>query len=63
MFALIKKMFIGLLSACTIRSFRESLAFDCKEPIKGISLDNPPCQTRPTLVDISSNETLLSVYC
>ena len=59
MFTFIKKIFIGLLSACTVVSFGESLAFSNFEGrLKCISLSNRPCQTRPTIVDISLNETL-----
>ena len=54
-----QKMFIGLLSACTIGSFGEILASYSKESIKWVSLNNRPCQARPTLIDINSNETLL----
>ena len=43
-------MFIGLLSTCTIGSFRELLACNC------ISLNNQSCQARPILVNISSNQ-------
>ena len=47
MFVFIKKMLIGLSSACTIGSFGASLASK-----------HQPCQTRPTLVNINSYETL-----
>ena len=40
MFRFIQKMFIGLLSVCTIGPFSESLASNSQEPIKGISLTN-----------------------
>ena len=59
MFGFIKKMFIVLFSVCTIGRFGESLAFNSKGPIKCISLNNQPYQTKPGLVDIISNETLI----
>ena len=49
-------MFIGLLNTLTT-SFHESLASVSKGSIKCVSLNNRPCQARPTLVDINSNET------
>ena len=51
-------MFIGLLSACTTKSFGESLASNSKGHIKCVSLDNLTYQTRPTLVNTNSNERL-----
>ena len=53
-----KKMFIGLLSVCTIGSFGESLVSNSKGPIKCVTLNNRPCQAIPTLVNINSDETL-----
>ena len=53
MFGFIKKMFIGLLSPCTI-SFDESLVSNLKGPIKCAPLDNQPCQTRLTVVNVTS---------
>ena len=35
-------MFIGILSACTIGSFGESLVSNSKWPIKCVSLNNHP---------------------
>ena len=58
----IKKMFIGLLSACTIVSFDRSLASNPEGPMKCVSLNNQPCQGRPTIVDLNANETLLYPY-
>ena len=58
MFRFIKKIFIGLLSVCTIKRFGVSLVFNYKKPIKCLSLNNQPCQTKPTLVNISFGETL-----
>ena len=52
------KMLVGLLSFCTIGIFCESLVSISKGPIKCIFVDNHPCQARPTLVDINSDETL-----
>ena len=57
-FGFIKKMFVGLLSICTIGSFGKSLASNLKGPIAYVSLNNQSCQTRPTLVNINSDETL-----
>ena len=34
MFGFNKKMFIGLLSACTLESFYESLVSNSKRPVK-----------------------------
>ena len=58
MFGCIKKMFIGLLSIYTIRSFGESLVSNLKGPVKRVSLNNHPCQVRPTLLNMNSDETL-----
>ena len=58
MFEYIKEIFIELLSACTIGSFGESLASNSDGRLKCISLSNRQCQTRRTLNDINSNETL-----
>ena len=58
MFGFIKKMFIGLSSVCTMGHFCESLTFNSKAAIKCVSLSNNPCQARPTLVNINSDETL-----
>ena len=58
MFGSMKIVFIGLLSVCTIKRFSRSLPSNYKETIKCVSLNNQPCQVRPTLVDIKSNENL-----
>ena len=50
-------MFIGLLSACTIRSFVDSLAFHYKG-----SINNRPCQARSKVVDTNSNQTPLYLF-
>ena len=64
MFLFIKKMSSELLSAGTLGIFRKSLAFNSKGTLKLVSLNNEPCQTRPTVVNIDSDETLfLSIYC
>ena len=55
----ILKIFIGLLSAFTRAIFGESLTSNSDGCMKCVSLYNQPCQARPTLVDISSNEILL----
>ena len=51
-------MFIGLLSACAIRSFGESLVSNSEGRIKWVSLNNRPCQAEPILININSNKTL-----
>ena len=51
-------MFIGLLSACTIATFGESLAFNSERDIKYVCVKNRPYQTRLTLVDKNLNKTL-----
>ena len=51
-------MFIGLLSVYAIVSFSWSLASNSKRPIKCLSLNNQPCETRLTLVDINPHEVL-----
>ena len=48
-------MFIGLLSVYTIASFSRLLAYNSKEIIKCVSLNNWSCQARPTLLDINSD--------
>ena len=53
-----KKLFIALLSACTIGSFGASLASNCKKPLKFLSLNNQPCQTRY----INSDEFLFYLF-
>ena len=53
-------MFIGLLSICTIGSVSKSLASYSEAYLNFISLDNWPCQAKPTLVNINSNQPL---YC
>ena len=57
MFGFIKNMFIVLLSVYTIGCFAASLAPNYKEPIKCVSLNSKPCQTRPAIVNINSDET------
>ena len=52
-------MFIGLLSVCIIGNFCESLAFNSGDPIKFISLNNLPCKTRLTLIEINPNKKFL----
>ena len=51
-------MFIGLLRALTTTRLGDSLASNSKGSIKCVSPNNRPCQTRPTLIDIHSNEPL-----
>ena len=50
----IEKLFIELLSFCTIRSFCESLTFNSTGSTKYVSLNNKPCQARLILVNINS---------
>ena len=58
MFGCIKKLFFRLLSIWATGTFDSLLATNYKEPIKCVYLNNPPCQTRPTIVNINSGETL-----
>ena len=58
MFGFIQKLFIGLLSGCISGRFDWSLASNSKGPIKCVSLNNRPCQARPKLVIMNSNEPL-----
>ena len=58
MFRLIKKVFITLLITCTTGLFDGSLASNSKGHIKCVSSNKQPCQARPTLVDIISDEIL-----
>ena len=51
-------MFVGLLSVYAIVSFSGSLASNSKQPMKCLSLNNQPCETRLTLVDINPQEVL-----
>ena len=62
MFGFIKKMFIELLTICTIIFFGESLASNSEGRIKYVSPKNLLCQARPTPVDINSNETLFNPF-
>ena len=62
MFRFIKKMSSELLSAGTLGIFGKSLAFNSKVTLKLVSLNNEPCQTRPTVVNIDSDETLFFIY-
>ena len=56
-------MFIGLLNVCTIEGFGKSLVSKSKGPIKCLTLNNRPCQSRPTRANINSDETrVLSIY-
>ena len=56
-------MLAGLLNACTSRSFSASVASNSEGCIKCVSLTKRPCQFRPTLVNITSNETrFLYIY-
>ena len=59
---LLKKMFFELLSDCTIRSFSKALVSNSQELIKCVSLTNRPCEVRPTLVKINSNESFFDSF-
>lgn len=59
MFRFFEKMFIRLLSVFTVGSFGESLVPNLEGPITCVSLNNHPCQSKPTLANINSNEALL----
>ena len=62
MFGSMKKIIIRLLSVCTIGSFEESLVFNSKGPMKCLTLNNQPCQARPMVVNINSDETLFCPF-
>ena len=57
MLGFIEKLFIGLLSAYTIRDFGELLAPNSNGPIKCVSLNNLRRKTRATHFNISSDQT------
>lgn len=48
----------GLLQACKIRRFSESLAYKSKGRIKSVSINNTTWQTRATLVNINFDKTI-----
>ena len=58
MFVVIENIFIWLLKVCTVKSFGELLASNFEGSIKCVSLNNRPCQARPTNVNSSFNITL-----
>ena len=60
MFGFIRKIFIEILSG--IGSFGELLASNSETPMKCVSLNNELCQTRPTIVNINSDETLFCPF-
>ena len=62
MFGLSKKEFSGLLSVCTTVRFSGSLASNSKGSTKCVSLNNQPCQARPTLVGTSLNSDQ-TIFC
>ena len=62
MFGFTKKLFIELLSAYKIVNFDKPLGSNSKESIKCVSLNNQPCQSRPTLVGINYNKDFLYPY-
>ena len=53
---LIYLMFIGVINACTTGSFGVSLTSSSDGCVKCVSLNNRPCQVRPGLFNINSNE-------
>ena len=58
MFGFNKKISIGFLRIHTIGNLSESLLSNSEESIKCVSLNNQPCQARPTLVNVNSNKPL-----
>ena len=60
MFEFITKIFIGLLSVFEQVSFNGSLP--SKDPTKCLTLSIRPCQARPTVVNINSDETFFIIY-
>ena len=58
MFGFDKKISIGFLRIHTIGNISESLLSNSEESIKCVSLNNQPCQARPTLVNVNSNKSL-----
>ena len=62
MFQFIKNLFIRLLFVYIIGSFGESLPSILKGATKCVSLNNQPCQARPTLVDINTSKTLFHLF-
>ena len=57
-----KKIFIRLLRVCAVGRFGESLASNCKEIIKRVSLNKQPCQARAALVNINSDKTFIYLF-
>ena len=55
---LLEKMFIGLLSICTVVRFSSSLQSNYKEPMKCVTFNNRPCQAIPTLASMNSDKIL-----
>ena len=58
MFGFDKEISIGFLRIHTIGNLSESLLSNSEESIKCVSLNNQPCQARPTLVNVNSNKSL-----
>ena len=58
MFGFDRKISIGFLRIHTIGNLSESLLSNSEESIKCVSLNNQPCQARPTLVNVNSNKPL-----
>ena len=57
-----KKSFIRLLRVCAVGRFGESLASNCKEIIKRVSLNKQPCQARAAPVNINSDKTFIYLF-
>ena len=51
-------MFTGLLTTRTMELFGKSLASNSKGSIEHASLNNQPCQPRPTLFKVNSDHRL-----
>ena len=51
-------MFVGLLSVCIKGSFGQSLISNTKGSKKCLTLNNWPCEARPTLVNINFDKAL-----
>ena len=62
MFGFVIKVFIELLNVYEIGSFGSSLASNYEEPNKCVSLTNHPCQAKPILVNMNSNETFFYLF-
>ena len=57
-----KKKMAWIYLKNNLLAFSGSLPFNYKNPIKRVSLNNQSCQSRPTLIDINSNENLFHSF-